>query len=193
MSDAMPLSRRAFVLRGQHPDEYTDAELTAAVPQFNREELGNIACGIACVHMLVQLVQRRSPDYLDLIEQGLATGGLGPSGWIHSSLVQILAAHGVTVRSTGSATRADLVKACSRGLPSIVSCTLTFPQDGRHGGHLVVLLGERTTSDGARTVFADPSRWGATHQDIESTRFWASWSGRAIVVEPSKETGSCLS
>lgn len=114
---------------------------------------------------------------------------LGPSGWIHQSLVRLLEAEGVRARATTACTEEELLQACAGGMPSIVSCTHTFPQDGRRGGHLVVLLGERTTASGTRIAFADPSRWGATHHEIESTRFWASWSGRAIVAAPMEEPG----
>jgi hypothetical protein len=53
-----------------------------------------------------------------------------------------------------------LLRLAAEGTPSIISCTLRFPQDGRKGGHLVVFTGE-FTQDGARHAgFADPSRWG---------------------------------
>lgn len=178
-----PLPTDSLVRRCQHPDEYTDDEVHWAFPGQDRTELGDTLCGIACVHMITQFVRGIAPDYLGLVRAGIDSGALGEHGWIHSGLGEILTALGVPARPTGSHSRDQLVDACERGLPSIVSCSITFPEDGSRGGHLVVLLGERQSASGARTVFADPSRWGATHRSVESQRFWSSWSGRAVVLD----------
>ncbi len=191
MSDEPASGIIAVVRREQHPDEYSDAQVDAAVPDLDRWALGNSSCGIACVHMVVNLVTGEAPDYLELVARGFSTGGFGPSGWVHEALVRLLDEHGVRSRAVADCTPPDLLRACSRGMPSIISCTHTFPEDGRRGGHLVVLLGERSTPTGTYVAFADPSRWGASHHEIESARFWASWSGRAIITEPMEEPAPC--
>ena len=181
--DGASLPTASLVRRSQHPDEYTDDEVRAAFPGQDRTELGDTLCGIACVHMITQFVRGTAPDYLGLVRAGVDAGALGERGWIHSGLGEMLTALGVPAHPTGTRSQAQLLDACERGLPSIVSCSITFPEDGSRGGHLVVLLGERSTASGTRTVFADPSRWGETHRSVESQRFWSSWSGRAVVLD----------
>lgn len=178
-----PLLTTSLVRRCQHPDEYTDDEVHAVFPDHDRTALGDTLCGVACVHMISQLVRGSAPDYLGLVRAGVDSGALGERGWIHSGLAEMLTGLGVPAHPTGSHGRGRLVDACERGLPSIVSCRITFPEDGSRGGHLVVLLGETSSPSGPRTVFADPSRWGAMHRSVESRRFWSSWSGRAVVLD----------
>jgi hypothetical protein len=179
--EQLPTDR--LVRRCQHPDEYSDAELRAAFPDLDRTALGDVSCGIACVHMIVRSVLGSAPDYLRLIRAGFDAGAFTDQGWLHAGLADLLTELGVPARATGALGPEQLLAACARGLPSIVSCSIGFPEDGQRGGHLVVLLGELPPTTSPRVAFADPSRWGETHRDVESARFWASWSGRAIVLE----------
>lgn len=182
-SDQAPPPTTALVRRCQHPDEYTDDEVRTAFPHLSREALGDVACGIACVHMILRHVLGSAPDYLRLVRAGFDAGAFTDQGWLHAGLARMLTELGVPAHATGSLSREELLGACARGLPSIVSCSIGFPEDGQRGGHLVVLLGELPPSGSQRVAFADPSRWGEAHRDVDSARFWASWSGRAIVVE----------
>src|SRR5205807_734787 len=75
----------------------------------------------------------------------------------------------------------DDLRSCleSTGGPLIASVALRFPEDGRHGGHLVVV----TAVDeglGARVCIRDPSSWGKAEDSISAARFSASYSGRVI-------------
>lgn len=178
-----PLPAAGLVRRCQHPDEYADHEVGSLFPDLGRAELGDVSCGVACVHMILRHVLGSAPDYLRLIRAGFDAGAFTDQGWLHAGLADLLTGLGVPARATGSHDPERLLAACARGLPSIVSCSIGFPEDGQRGGHLVVLLGELPPKTRPRVAFADPSRWGETHRDVESARFWASWSGRAIVLE----------
>jgi hypothetical protein len=63
--------------------------------------------------------------------------------------------------------------------PVIASVTLGFPEDGRRGGHLVVVCGFEEREP--RVVHVrDPARWGASRSSVGEARFLASFSGRVI-------------
>ncbi|MGW7362051.1 D-alanine--D-alanine ligase family protein [Streptomyces sp. NPDC054841] len=69
------------------------------------------------------------------------------------------------------------------GEPLIVSVTEQFPDDGRSGGHLVILRGYEDGPD--PTIFIrDPSAWGQTHDRIRLNCLSPSYTGRAITFAP---------
>jgi hypothetical protein len=67
--------------------------------------------------------------------------------------------------------------------PLIVSITEQFPDDGRRGGHLIVVRGCDDAPD-PMVFIRDPSRWGQTHDRVPLSRVTASYSGRAITFPP---------
>jgi hypothetical protein len=63
--------------------------------------------------------------------------------------------------------------------PVIVSVTEQLPDDGRSGGHLVILRGYGDSPD--PTIYIrDPSAWGQTHDQVPLSRLSPSYAGRAI-------------
>lgn len=67
--------------------------------------------------------------------------------------------------------------------PLIVSVTEQLPDDGRSGGHLVILHGYEEGPD--PTIFIrDPSAWGQTHDRVPLSRLSPSYTGRAIIFAP---------
>lgn len=145
---------------------------------------GDRCCGIACLRMLLRYYGQYVPSQHRLLWEGITGGAYTESGWLHHGLVEIGAKYGLEGFATGYRDQQPLEKLASEGIPSIVSCTFKFPEDGRKGGHLVIFAGSFNTSNGWRIGFADPSRWGATNRSVPAIRFWSSWTGRAIILTP---------
>ncbi|MCJ0875558.1 hypothetical protein [Streptomyces sp. AP-93] len=125
------------------------------------------------------------PSQRHLLAQGLELGAYTPKGWHHQGLVNLADGLGLSGVAAHFDSPEPLQRLAQEGIPAIVSCTFTFPEDGRRGGHLVLFRGERIQLGQRVAGFADPSRWGALHDELPAERFWASWTGRAIILRPS--------
>lgn len=64
-----------------------------------------------------------------------------------------------------------------------MSVTERFPDDGRAGGHLVILRGYDDRPD-PTIHFRDPSAWGQTNDRVPLSHVSASYTGRAITFAP---------
>lgn len=64
-----------------------------------------------------------------------------------------------------------------------MSVTEQLPEDGRKGGHLIILRG---FEDGPDPVihFRDPSAWGQKHDRVPLSHLAHSYTGRAITFAP---------
>jgi hypothetical protein len=125
---------------------------------------------------------RTVPTIFELLREGVGSGYYTSRGWIHSGLASLGGTHGLRGEARLAPTANDL-RSCleSTGGPLIASVTWQFPEDGRSGGHLVVVT---AVSDGpdARICFRDPSGWGMEESwIIPAARFLASYTGRVIV------------
>lgn len=67
--------------------------------------------------------------------------------------------------------------------PLIVSVAEQLPDDGRTGGHLVILRGYEDGPDPTIFIRA-PSAWGQTHDRVPLSRVTPSYTGRAISFAP---------
>lgn len=153
-------------------------------PSGGPEVWGEKCCGLACLRMILDRYGLPVPSQRQLLRQGLEQGAYTPNGWHHQGLVDVAAGHGLSGAAAPFGSTAQLQSVAKAGIPSIVSCTFRFPDDGRKGGHLVVFRGE-VVKDGERyAAFADPSRWGAHHSELPAERFWTSWTGRAVALWP---------
>jgi hypothetical protein len=89
---------------------------------------------------------------------------------------------GIAARACAVQGAGELYAALEQG-PVIASVTLGFPEDGRRGGHLVVVCGFEEGE--LRLVHVrDPARWGESHSSVGEQRFLASFSGRVIRFDP---------
>lgn len=145
------------------------------------------SCGLACVRMCLAHAGRPVPTLAELLRAALALQGYSPRGWIHAKL----AALGAGLGLPGEAIAADATRLREElrlGRAPIVSVSSRLPQDGRRGGHLIVLAG-LDDDDRARPLVGirDPSRWGEQHRWVPWTRLLASYSGRAIAWRPPAE------
>jgi hypothetical protein len=123
---------------------------------------------------------RAVPPIFELLREGIGSGYYTSRGWIHAGLVSLGSAYGLRGEARPASTIADL-RSCleSTGGPLIASVGLGFPEDGRRGGHLIVVT---DVGDGpaTRICIRDPSIWGKGKDSISAARFAASYSGRVI-------------
>ncbi len=70
----------------------------------------------------------------------------------------------------------------------VVSVSCNFPVNPKaKGGHLVVFRGTQVSStEGEVSYCDDPSTQEATVDEVERTRFWSSFSGRALILKSLK-------
>jgi hypothetical protein len=140
------------------------------------------SCGIACVRMCLAFRGLQPPAMAELLRDGLAIGGYTPRGWIHSKLAELAARHGLPGGRAVAADVGVLRGELAAGRPAIVSVTERLPEDGRRGGHLMVLAGVGADASGGETAwFRDPAGWGAGVDRVPLDRLLASYSGRAVV------------
>ncbi len=70
----------------------------------------------------------------------------------------------------------------------IVSVSCNFPMTpSAKGGHLVVFRGTRVSNAKGEVCYCDdPSTQGAIVDEVERTRFWSSFSGRALILKSAR-------
>ena len=121
------------------------------------------------------------PTIFELLQEGVRLGHYVDRGWIHAGLAAIGGQYGFQGKALPAITIADL-QSCLEftGSPLIASVTRQFPEDGRRGGHLVVV----TAVDNGptpRICCRDPAAGGMRENRIPAARFFASFAGRIIV------------
>lgn len=166
------------------PQHFATDVKRAQLPTGGPEVWGDRCCGLACLRTVLDFHGLPVPDQAVLLRQGLERGAYSDRGWIHAGLVELAREHGLAGIAGLVSGLADLLELVDAGVPPIVSCAFQLPQDGRRGGHLVV-LGRAFVHDSRRLVsFADPSRWGARNDAVPDDRFWASCTGNVIALWP---------
>lgn len=150
---------------------------------LDRDAWSDRCCGLACLRILLDRHRLPVPTQTSLLRRALEIGAFSGSGMIHHKLVELAHDHGLSGSAVPVTDVAALARLGDAGFPSIVSVTHRLPEDGRRGGHLVVLAG--TVADGPEMVrFVDPSRWGDDHDRVPRVRLAASYSGRAVLLWP---------
>ncbi|MFE7272978.1 C39 family peptidase [Streptomyces sp. NPDC057623] len=143
------------------------------------EVWGDRACGPACLRMITSYFGLAVPSQYDLVRQAVDSGAYTSRGILHQGLADLARRHGVSAAPVALDTEDDLRHLLTTCGPVVVSVTHQFPEDGRRGGHLVVVSGVHRTPEPTVT-FRDPSRWGHTHSEVSVRRFLGSFTGRAI-------------
>ena len=144
---------------------------------------GPRCCGLASIRAILAFHGMNVPPAHEILLRALHRDIYTPRGWLHRGLVELAGDYGLDGAAVGYDDPGELVELAGRGFPSIVSCAYQFPPDGSRGGHLLVFAGE--SRDGLPLAsFMDPSAWGKAHRSAPASRFWASWSGRAILLHP---------
>ncbi|MFJ6695755.1 C39 family peptidase [Streptomyces sp. NPDC091272] len=147
----------------------------------NRIEWSNRACGLASLRMILIAYGRTAPTVTELLKLAVKHEVLTPRGALHAGVATLATDLGIP--ATAEPVPVEDLLARLNEAPLIVSATEQFPDDGRRGGHLVVLRGYEAGPDPV-IHFRDPSAWGQTHDCIPLSRLAPSYTGRAITFAP---------
>lgn len=146
---------------------------------------GPRCCGLASLRSVLAFHRLRVPPAHELLARALERDIYTKRGWLHQGLADLAGDYGLGGDAIGLDEPAELVALARHGFPSIVSCAYQFPDDGRRGGHLIVFAGLSADNPPVAS-FMDPSRWGRSRRSVPAARFWASWTGRAILLRPTR-------
>jgi ABC-type bacteriocin/lantibiotic exporter with double-glycine peptidase domain len=146
----------------------------------DRAYWSNRTCGLACLVSIASFHEKPIPTIFELLQEGVRLGYYTNRGWIHADLATIGETYGFKGKALQAPTIDDL-RSCleSTGSPLIASVIWQFPEDGRRGGHLVVVTAV-DNGPRARICYRDPSGWGIHESRISAARFSASFAGRII-------------
>ncbi|MFD8386156.1 hypothetical protein ACFV2X_47950 [Streptomyces sp. NPDC059679] len=149
----------------------------------DRIEWSNRACGMADLRMILLAYGKPAPTVTQLVRLGVDHGAHTERGWLHAGLAEIAEQLGVPGRAE-PVPAGELLDRLTVA-PLIVSVTEKFPEDGRRGGHLVVVRGftdpgPADDAGGPEVFIRDPSAWGQEHDRVPLGRLAASYTGRAI-------------
>lgn len=128
---------------------------------------------------LIAYFGKSVPTQYELLVEGLQRNAYSPKGWIHKGLAELGESYGLRSAPIVIKNGDQLEHILKTTGPVIASVTHTFPEDGRRGGHLVVVCSRHTESESIIS-FLDPSRWGASHSTVTEKRFFSSFTGRGI-------------
>ncbi|MDQ0605810.1 ABC-type bacteriocin/lantibiotic exporter with double-glycine peptidase domain [Streptomyces canus] len=152
----------------------------------DRIQWSNRACGLASLRMTLLAYGREAPTVTELLKLAVKHEVLTPRGALHAGIASLATDLGVP--STAEPVPVEDLTARLDHAPLIVSVTEQFPDDGRVGGHLVILRGYDDGLD-PTIHFRDPSAWGQTHDRVPLSRVSASYTGRAITFAPLNSNG----
>ncbi|MYT33313.1 MULTISPECIES: C39 family peptidase [unclassified Streptomyces] len=147
----------------------------------DRIDWSNRACGLASLRMILLAYGRQAPTVTELLKLAVKYEVLTPRGALHAGIASLASDLGVPSRAEPVPAEELLSKLDDA--PLIASVTEQFPDDGRSGGHLVILRGYEAGPDPA-IHFRDPSAWGQTHDRVLLSRLAHSYTGRAITFAP---------
>ncbi|MEW2161504.1 C39 family peptidase [Streptomyces sp. NPDC007084] len=152
----------------------------------DRVEWSNRACGLASLRAILLAYGREAPTLTELLKLAVKHEVLTPRGALHAGIASLATDLGVP--ATAEPVPVEDLTARLDHAPFIVSVTEQFPDDGRTGGHLVILRGYDDGPD-PTIHFRDPSAWGQTHDRVPLSRVFASYTGRAITFAPLNPNG----
>ncbi|MFF1959748.1 C39 family peptidase [Streptomyces sp. NPDC058220] len=141
----------------------------------------NRACGLASLRMILLAYGREAPTVTELLKLAEKEKVLTPRGALHAGIANLATDLGVPSRAE-PIPAGNLLERLGQA-PMIVSVTEQFPDDGRSGGHLVILHGYENGPNPA-VFIRDPSAWGQTHDRVPLSRLSLSYTGRAITFAP---------
>ncbi|MBO8171260.1 MAG: C39 family peptidase [Bacillaceae bacterium] len=140
---------------------------------------GDRCCGLACLRMIMAYYKKHVPSQYELLVEALNINAYCSKGWIHRGLAELGKRYGLKGHPIAIQNGDHLQQLLETTGPIIASVTHKFPEDGRRGGHLVVVCG-RHNENTLTISFRDPSRWGQNHSCVSEKRFFSSFSGRGI-------------
>ncbi len=165
---------------GQH-FELGEWPENAVVEGKGADYWGESVCGLACIRMIMGHYQYPVPLAYDLLVEGIRIHAYCEKGWIHQGLANIVAKYNLQAKPVPIKDGEELEVLLTNYGPVIASVTGQLPEDGRKGGHLIVICGRYIENGEMMITFRDPSRWGKLHSIVPEKRFLASFTGRGIV------------
>ncbi|MFF4528221.1 C39 family peptidase [Streptomyces sp. NPDC001407] len=147
----------------------------------DRIEWSNRACGLASLRAILLAYGRAAPTVTELLKLAVKQDVLTPRGALHAGIASL--ASDLGVQSRAEPVPVEELLARLDDAPLIVSVTEQFPNDGRSGGHLVILRGYESGAD-PTIHFRDPSAWGQENDQVPLSRLSHSYTGRAITFAP---------
>lgn len=147
----------------------------------DRIEWSNRACGLASLRMILLAYGHEAPTVTELLKLAVKHEILTPRGALHAGIASLATDLGVS--SLAEPVPVEELLGRLDDAPLIVSVTEQFPDDGRSGGHLVILRGYEAGPDPAIFI-RDPSAWGQTHDRVLLSRLSPSYTSRAITFAP---------
>lgn len=147
----------------------------------DRIEWSNRACGLASLRMILLAYGCEAPTVTELLKLAVKHEVLTPRGALHAGIANLATELGV--HSQAEAVPVEGLLGRLDDAPLIVSVTEQFPEDGRKGGHLVILRGYESGPD-PTIHFRDPSAWGQENDQVPLSRLSHSYTGRAITFAP---------
>ncbi|MCP3755726.1 C39 family peptidase [Streptomyces sp. TBY4] len=152
----------------------------------DRIEWSNRACGLASLRAILLAYGQDAPTVTELLKLAVKHEVLTPRGALHAGIASL--ADDLGVQSVAEPVPVEGLLARMDSAPLIVSVTEQLPEDGRSGGHLIILRGYEDGPD-PQILFRDPSAWGQTHDRVPLSRLAASYTGRAITFAPLVHNG----
>ncbi|NIY69629.1 C39 family peptidase [Streptomyces malaysiensis] len=143
----------------------------------DRIEWSNRACGLASLRAILLAYGCAAPTVTELLKLAVKHEVLTPRGALHAGIANLATDLGVPSRAEPVSVEELLTRLGNA--PLIVSVTEQLPDDGRSGGHLIILRGYEDGPD-PTIHFRDPSAWGQTHDRVALSRLAPSYTGRAI-------------
>jgi hypothetical protein len=131
--------------------------------------------------MILLAYGHTAPTVTELLKLAVKHEVLTPRGALHAGIANLATDFGIP--ATAEPVPLEDLPTQLDEAPLIVSATEQFPDDGRTGGHLVVLHGYEAAPDPI-LHFRDPSAWGQTHDRLPLSRLAPSYTGRAITFAP---------
>ncbi|KND32130.1 hypothetical protein IQ63_24180 [Streptomyces acidiscabies] len=153
----------------------------------DRAEWSDRACGLASLRMILLAYGHEAPTVTELLKLAVKNEVLTPRGALHTGIADL--ATGFGIPATAEPVPVEDLLARLDDAPVIVSITEQLPDDGRKGGHLIILRGYEDTPD-PTLLIRDPSTWGQTHDRVPLSRLTPSYTGRAITFAPLNHTGA---
>lgn len=153
----------------------------ALVEEEGADYWGESICGLACLRMIMGHYQMPVVSAYDLLVEGIRLNAYCEKGWIHQGLANIVSKYDLKGTPIAIRDGEELEKLLLNVGPVITSVTGKLPEDGRKGGHLIVVCGRHQENGIQMISFRDPSYWGKTNSIVTEARFWASFTGRGIV------------
>lgn len=139
------------------------------------------ACGLACASSAIEYFTGHHVSQITLFNQCVRNGGYSSAGWKHAELASLISDYGINAQAA-HLTEQAVIERVNNGELLITSVTHKFPDDGRKGGHLILVYGASHSQNRTILKFMDPSGWGANNTTVTYEKFCKSFAMKGIIL-----------